>query len=98
VSSVGWWPGSGDVKEPAFYSYVSPEPEGFKEYRALPDFASYRKDLGEFLLPYEAVRNDASPTRALLDFCQSTYEAAAILSKWDRLALEKNPESAATAA
>ena len=98
VSSVGWWPGSGDVKEPAFYSYASPEPEGFKEYRALPEAAAYRKDLGEFLLPYEAVRNDASPTKALLDFCQSTYEAAAILSKWDRPALEKNPESAATAA
>jgi hypothetical protein len=98
VSSVGWWPGSGDVKEPAFYSYASPEPEGFKEYRALPEAAAYRKDLGEFLLPYEAVRNDPSPTKALLDFCQSTYEAAAILGKWDRVALEKNPESAATAA
>ena len=98
VSSVGWWPGSGDVKEPAFYSYASPEPEGFKEYRALPEAAAYRKDLGEFLLPYEAVRHDASPTKALLDFCQSTYRAAAILSKWDRPALEKNPESAATAA
>ena len=98
VSSVGFWPGSGAVKEPAFYSYASPEPDGLKEYRVRPDAASYRKDLGEFLLTYEAVRHAASPTHALLDFCQSTYEAAAILANWDRVALEKNPESAATAA
>jgi Family of unknown function (DUF5996) len=88
VSSVGFWPGSGDVKEPAFYSYASPEPEGFKEYCVRPDAASYRKDLGEFLLPYEAVRSVASPTTALLDFCQTTYEAAATLATWDRPALE----------
>jgi hypothetical protein len=97
VSSVGFWPGSGDVKEPAFYSYASPEPEGFKEYQGRPEAASYRKDLGEFLLAYESVRQAASPTAGLLDFCQSTYEAAAILAKWDRAALEKSPESAATA-
>ena len=97
VSSVGFWPGSGDVKEPAFYAYAGPEPEGFKEYRAQPAAASYRKDLSEFLLPYEAVRGAASPTRDLLAFCQTTYEAAATLAKWDRQALEKAPESAATA-
>jgi hypothetical protein len=97
VSSVGFWPGSGDVKEPAFYSYASPEPEGFKEYHARPDAASYRKELGEFLLPYEAVRHSTSPTAAVLDFCQTTYEAAATLAKWDRAALEKAPESAARA-
>jgi hypothetical protein len=97
VSSVGFWPGSGDVKEPAFYSYASPEPEGFKGYRLGSEAASYRKDLGEFLLPYQAVRGSASPTKALLDFCQTTYEAAATLAKWDRSALEKTPESAATA-
>jgi uncharacterized protein DUF5996 len=98
VSSVGFWPGSGDVNVPAFYSYASPEPQGFKDYRVCPDAAWYRKELGEFLLPYEAVRHAPSPTKALLDFCQSTYEAAATLGKWDRAALEKNPESAATAA
>jgi Family of unknown function (DUF5996) len=97
VSSVGFWPGSGDVKEPAFYSYASPEPEGFKEYRVRPSAASYRKDLGEFLLPYEAIRGATSPTKDLLDFCETTYEAAATLAKWDRPALEKAPESAATA-
>ena len=97
VSSVGFWPGSGDVKEPAFYSYASPVPNGFQEYRVRPDAASYRKDLGEFLLSYEAVRHAATPTHALLDFCQSTYEAAAILANWDRAALEKNSESATAA-
>jgi Family of unknown function (DUF5996) len=97
VSSVGFWPGSGDVKEPAFYSYASPEPEGFKGHRARPAAASYRKDLGEFLLPYEAVRGSASPSKVLLDFCQTTYEAAATLAQWDRSALEKTPESSATA-
>jgi hypothetical protein len=97
VSSVGFWPGSGDVKEPAFYSYASPVPNGFQEYRVRPDAASYRKDLGEFLLSYEAVRRAATPTHALLDFCQSTYEAAAILANWDRAALEKNSESATAA-
>jgi hypothetical protein len=97
VSSVGFWPGSGEVKEAAFYSYASPEPEGFKEYRAGPTAAAYRKDLGEFLLTYEAVRSSASPSAALMDFCQSTYEAGAILGKWDREALEKTPASAATA-
>ena len=98
VSSVGFWPGSGDVKEPAFYSYASPEPEGFKEYRARPEAAAYRTDLGEFLLPYEAVRRAGSPTTELLDFCQTTYEAAATLGKWNRPALEKAAEeSSATA-
>jgi Family of unknown function (DUF5996) len=98
ASSVGFWPGSGDLREPAYYSYASPEPEGFKEYRALPEASSYRKDLGEFLLPYEAVRRAGSPTRDLLDFCQTTYEAAATLGRWDRPALERGLEgSTATA-
>jgi hypothetical protein len=97
VSSVGFWPGSGDVTEPAFYSYASPEPEGFKKYHVRPDAASYRKELGEFLLPYEAVRHWSSPTAAVLDFCQTTYEAAATLAKWDRAAVEKAPESAVRA-
>jgi hypothetical protein len=97
VSSVGFWPGGGDVNEPAFYAYASPEPERFKEYQARPGAASYRTELGEFFLPYEAVRGAASPTYDLLDFCQTTYEAAATLAKWDRAALEKAPKPAATA-
>ncbi len=84
VSSVGFWPGSGDIKGAAFYSYASPEPPGFKEARVRPDAAFYHKQLGEFLLMYEDVRKAKSPSTSLLDFCQSTYEAAASLGNWDR--------------
>ena len=89
VSSVGFWPGSSDVSDAAFYSYAAPEPGGFKEARVQPNAAFYQKTLGEFLLPYEEVRKAESPTAALLDFCQSTYEAAANLGNWDRSALER---------
>ena len=95
VSSVGFWPGSGDVKDAAFYSYASPEPEGFREYRVRPDAAGYQKPLGEYLLMYDDVRRAASPSAALLDFCESTYEAAAILGKWDRGALERTAAAGA---
>ena len=89
VSSVGFWPGSSDVSDAAFYSYAAPEPGGFKEARVQPNAAFYQKTLGEFLLPYEEVRKAESPTAALLDFCQSTYEAAANLGNWDRATLER---------
>ena len=89
VSSVGFWPGSGDVKDAAFYSYMVPEPQGFKEARVRPDAAYYDRQLGEFLLMYEDVRKAESPSASLLEFCQSTYEAGASLSKWDRDALER---------
>jgi len=89
VSSVGFWPGSGDVKDAAFYSYTSPEPPGFKEARVRPDAAVYHKQLGEFLLMYEDVRRAKSPSGVLLDFCQSTYEAGASLGNWDRNGLER---------
>jgi hypothetical protein len=88
VSSVGFWPGSGDIKDAAFYSYMSPEPQGFKEARVRPEAARYDK-IGEFLLMYEDVRRAASPTAALFDFCQSTYEAGANLAHWDRASLER---------
>jgi hypothetical protein len=91
VSSVGFWPGSGDVKEAAFYSYAAPAPEGFGDRLVRPVAASYNKPLGEFLLMYDDVRTSTSPADALLDFCQSTYEAAADLGRWDRAALEKTP-------
>ena len=84
VSSVGFWPGSGEVKEAAFYSYIVPEPEGFKEAKVRPNAAHYNKQVGEFLLMYEDMRQAASPTTSLLDFCQSTYEAGASLANWDR--------------
>ncbi|MGA7380871.1 MAG: DUF5996 family protein [Terriglobales bacterium] len=88
VSSVGFWPGSIGVKDAAFYSYAAPEPQGFKEARVRPDAASYDKQLGEFILMYEDVRKSESPTTALLEFCQSTYDAAASLGNWDRKELE----------
>jgi hypothetical protein len=89
VSSVGFWPGAGDVKDAAFYSYTVPEPQGFKEARVRPASAYYHKQISEFLLMYKDVRKSESPTGALLDFCQSTYEAGASLGNWDRKALER---------
>lgn len=74
---------------PFFYSYAYPEPEGFSSATILPEAATYRKDFGEFILPYDAVREADDPDRVLLDFLQSTYEAAADTSKWDRQALEQ---------
>ena len=98
VSSVGWWPGGGEINAPAFYSYTSPEPDGFKTYRVRPAPAHYHNTLGEFILMYDDMRLAPSPTAALLDFCQSTYEAGAQLAKWDRAALERPSESDANAA
>lgn len=89
VSSVGFWPGSGSVGDPAFYAYAAPVPEGFGDARVRPDAARWDAGLGEFLLMYDAVRTSASPSAALLDFCQSTYEAAATLGHWDRGSLER---------
>ena len=89
VSSVGFWPGGGDIKGAAFYSYMAPEPPGFKEANVRPGAAYYEKQPGEFLLMYEDVRKAESPTASLLDFCQSTYEAGANLAKWDRAARER---------
>ena len=86
VSSCGYWPGGSD--EGMFYSYAYPEPPGFAAHAATPDAASYDKDLGEFVLPYTAVREADDPDGALLSFFQSTYEAAADSGKWDRAALE----------
>jgi Family of unknown function (DUF5996) len=91
VSSVGFWPGGGDVKGAAFYAYAVPEPPGFSERRVQPSAAFYNKQVGEFLLMYDDVRASESPKSALLDFCQSTYDAAADLGKWDRAALDKQP-------
>jgi len=90
VSSVGFWPGGGDVKDAAFYSYAAPEPQGCKEARITPEAGFYHKQMGEFLLMYEDVRKATSPTAVLYEFCQSTYEAAANLGNWDRKALERS--------
>jgi hypothetical protein len=91
VSSCGFWPGGGPVPEPAFYSYAYPQPAGFAAAQVRPEAAFYSSELGEFILPYDAVRQAASPDSVLLEFLQTTYEAAADLGQWDRLALEKSP-------
>ena len=93
VSSVGFWPGGGDIRGAAFYSYTVPEPEGFKTAQVRPASASYNPQLGEFLLMYDDVRTAPSPAAALLDFCQTTYEAGATLGNWDRIALERPRKS-----
>ena len=88
VSSAGFWPGSGTM-DAAFYSYAAPEPPNFKTARVLPSAARYDAQLSEFVLLYDDLRKTPSPSAALLDFCQSTYEAAAHLASWDRKALER---------
>jgi hypothetical protein len=88
VSSCGFWPGDAE-NEPIFYAYAYPEPAGFKDYAVEPAAATYSSALGEFVLPYEAVRTAPDPDAALLAFLQSTYEAAANLAHWDRPALER---------
>jgi hypothetical protein len=88
VSSAGFWPG-GAGHDAAFYSYAYPAPAGFAEARIKPAAAFWSKELGEFLLPYAAMRSSPDPDGALLEFLQSTYEAAADLAEWDRAALER---------
>ena len=88
VSSAGFWPGGGGVNYPAFYSYAYPTPEGFAEAPVAPKEAFYNADLGEFLLPYDAVRKAGDPDAVLMAFLESTYQAAARLGGWDRAALE----------
>jgi hypothetical protein len=89
VSSCGFWLGSGPNQEAAFYAYGVPQPEGFASAAIRPASAWYSAELGEFLLRYEDVRTVGDPDALLLDFLQSTYEAAANLSGWDRAALER---------
>jgi hypothetical protein len=89
LSSCGFWPGGGD--EGAFYAYAYPEPEGFRDYPIRPEGSYYSSEAGQFLLPYEAVRTAPDPEGMLLEFLQTTYEAAAERGSWDRLALEDDP-------
>jgi hypothetical protein len=86
--SAGFWPGGGAIDYPAFYSYAYPAPPGFADAKARPAAAFFSKELGEFILPYDAVRTAPDPEATLLEFLQSTYEAAADLGRWDRAALE----------
>jgi hypothetical protein len=87
VSSCGFWPG-GDNQEAIFYAYAYPVPDGFADRPVQPGAAGYSKDMGEFVLPYEAIQQSSSPDEDLLVFFQSTYEAAAVNAGWDRTALE----------
>ncbi len=87
LSSADWWPG-GNGADAAFYSYAYPAPAGFAGAPVRPAPASFNAELGEFLLPYEAARTAAEPRAAVLDFLQTTCEAAADLARWDRAALE----------
>jgi hypothetical protein len=89
VSSCGFWPGGGAVPSAAFYSYAYPEPPGFPQARVRPGAAFYSGELREFILSYDSVREAESPDDLLLEFLQTTYEAAADLGKWDRAALER---------
>ncbi|HSK80993.1 MAG TPA: DUF5996 family protein, partial [Thermoanaerobaculia bacterium] len=90
VSSCGFWAGGGAVPYPAFYSYAYPQPAGFPEAAVRPEAAFYSPDFGEFILPYDVVRQSDSPDDTLLEFLQSTYEAAANLAHWDRASLERD--------
>jgi len=90
VSSVGWWPGDAMIGAPAFYTYAAPLPPGFAEAAVRPAATKFNTQLSQFLLMYDDARSAPSPREAVLEYCQSTYEAAANLAKWDRAALERD--------
>src|SRR6266498_1205500 len=87
-SSLGWWPGGGEIKGPAFYAYMAPEPAGYGGRPSLPQGSLYLDQMHEFLLMYDDVRRAKSPRTEILEFAQRTYEAGADLAGWDRNALE----------
>jgi hypothetical protein len=91
-ASAGFWPGGGAVNEPAFYAYTYPQPSGYEEQAVRPATARFDPKAGEFVLTYATVRADADPDALLLDFFQSTYEAAANLAGWDRALLDRPEE------
>lgn len=84
VASVGWWPGSGEIKDAAFYAYAAPSPEGFDKAAIRPEKAFYQASMGEYILMYDDVRRAADPAAAVLEFGNSAYQAAAALGGWDR--------------
>lgn len=89
VSSAGFWPGSEDFPTAIFYSYAYPAAENFATQKVQPEQAFYSEEMGEFMLKYDDVKNAGNPENTLLDFLQSTYEAASNTSKWDRKKLER---------
>jgi hypothetical protein len=98
VISHGFWPGGGAVLEPIFYAYAVPEPPGLSDAVVQPAQTFYHRELGEFVLPYEAVRTAFNPDEALRAFVDTTYERAATLAGWDRAALEREPAAEAAGA
>ncbi|HEX8424122.1 MAG TPA: DUF5996 family protein, partial [Pyrinomonadaceae bacterium] len=91
VISHGFWPGSGNIEMPAFYSYTTPEPAGLPQASIRPAGAFYNPPTGGFILPYDHVRRADEPEQVLMEFLQSSYEAGANLAGWDRAALERTP-------
>ena len=91
VASFGFWPGDQNVREPAFYSYTAPETEGLTEHPLSPEGASWLPEGGTALLTYEKVRNSPSPTKTLLEFMESAYQAGAKSAGWDIEALQTHP-------
>jgi len=89
VSSAGFWPGSANFPEAIFYSYAYPTPPRFGEANVEPSEAFWSSDLGEFILPYEAVRTADDPDQALLAFLNSTFDSAASLANWELDAYER---------
>ncbi len=89
VISAGFWPGNGGYGAAAFYCYAAPVPEGLAEAKVRPSAAEWDKALGEFIFKYDALRAEASPEKALMEFLESGYGAAADAAKWDRAALER---------
>lgn len=92
VSSCGFWPGSEQMPQPLFYAYAYPEPDGFSAATVRPRGAGYNSELREFILPYDDVRQSSSPDEALLEFLQSSYEAAADSGQWNRSDLERSEQ------
>jgi hypothetical protein len=93
VISAGFWPGNGGFGAPAFYAYAAPQPDGLEKRQIRPGEAFYSDELKEFILKYDDVRRANSPDDAVLEFLQSSYEAAVELAGWDRAALERSPAS-----
>jgi hypothetical protein len=89
VSSAGFWPGGAGMDYAAFYSYAYPAPAQFKDHPI--KHGTFNESLGEFILPYDRVRTASDPDTVLLEFLQSTYEAAAETAHWNRAELERAP-------
>jgi hypothetical protein len=85
----GFWPGDDRFPAPAFYAYIYPEPPGYRSWRAQPDIATYSQVMGEFILPYERLREESDPGLLVRQFLETTYEAAATTAGWDRAAIER---------